>query len=94
MPSIEAFRQRPLALGAARAALERGLRIPDDLAIVGFDDIEEGRYHTPSLTTIAPDKPALARAAVSRLLHSIDGGASGPSSDVRIPHRLITRESS
>lgn len=83
-----------LALGAARAALERGLRIPEDLAIVGFDDIEEGRYHTPSLTTVAPDKAELARTAVAHLLARIEGYPLPAPDELRIPHRLVVRESS
>ncbi|GAB3764900.1 LacI family DNA-binding transcriptional regulator [Microlunatus parietis] len=57
-----------LALGAMRAALAHGVRIPQDLAIVGFDDIEDGRYSTPTLTTIVPDKEQIALVAVEMLL--------------------------
>jgi hypothetical protein len=45
-----------LALGVMRRAWECGVRVPDDLAVVGFDDIEDGRYARPSLTTVWPDK--------------------------------------
>ncbi|WP_219418370.1 LacI family DNA-binding transcriptional regulator [Pseudonocardia nigra] len=57
-----------LAQGAIRVLLAEGLRVPADVAVVGFDDIDEGRYSTPSLTTISPDKRQIARSAVSRLL--------------------------
>ncbi|WP_234356996.1 substrate-binding domain-containing protein [Streptomyces sp. NBRC 110028] len=40
-----------LALGALRALYERGLRVPEDVALMGFDDIEATRYSTPSLST-------------------------------------------
>ncbi|MFC3687529.1 LacI family DNA-binding transcriptional regulator [Aquipuribacter hungaricus] len=60
-----------LALGALRVALERGLDVPGDLAVVGFDDIEDGRYATPSLTTVSPDKAATARLAVECLADRI-----------------------
>ncbi|MFI6507441.1 substrate-binding domain-containing protein [Streptosporangium sp. NPDC050855] len=56
-----------LALGAMRVALERGLTVPGDLAVCGFDDIEDGRYATPSLTTVAPDKAEIAKRAVACL---------------------------
>lgn len=57
-----------LALGALRAALRRGVRVPEDLAIVGFDDIEDGRYSTPTLTSVSPNKRRIAELAVGLLL--------------------------
>ena len=45
-----------LALGALRTLLRRGVRVPDDIALAGSDDIEDARFCTPALTTIAPDK--------------------------------------
>jgi DNA-binding LacI/PurR family transcriptional regulator len=84
-----------LALGALRAVYEAGLKVPDDIAIVGFDDLEEGRYSIPSLTTIAPDKQRLARAAVEALAARIDApGDSIEPRDYVIPFELIVRESS
>jgi LacI family transcriptional regulator, repressor for deo operon, udp, cdd, tsx, nupC, and nupG len=56
-----------LALGALRAIHRRGLRVPDDIALVGHDDIPYGRISTPSLTTIAPHKLAIAETAVDLL---------------------------
>lgn len=82
-----------LALGAARKALELGCRIPEDLAIVGFDDIEEGRFHTPSLTTVAPRKSELGRRAVQLLLSRIEGDTLGPATNEQVPYQLIVRES-
>jgi DNA-binding LacI/PurR family transcriptional regulator len=63
-----------LALGAMHAAHRRGLRIPEDIAIAGFDDIEDGRYSNPPLTTVSPDKEALAAAAVEFLLTRLQAG--------------------
>lgn len=82
-----------LALGAMRVALSRGLRIPDDLAIVGFDDIEDGRYSTPTLTTVAPDKLSIARCAVERLIHRIESGDHSSPQEIRTSHVLMLRES-
>jgi len=67
-----------LAFGAMRTVLSHGLRVPDDVAIVGFDDIEEGRYTTPTLTTISPDKKQIAKLAVQALLRRLDGTAGRP----------------
>ena len=86
-----------LALGALRTLADRGLRVPEDLAVVGFDDVEETRYSVPTLTTVAPDKRAIARAAVQLLAERIDrrkdGGRPIAPRDVRVPHRLVVRES-
>lgn len=82
-----------LALGAMRVALSRGLHVPGDLAIVGFDDIEDGRYSTPTLTTVAPDKPRIARQAVEKLIHRIESGDHSVPKEIRVPHVLMRRES-
>ncbi|MBY8881275.1 LacI family DNA-binding transcriptional regulator [Actinacidiphila acidipaludis] len=85
-----------LALGAMRALAQHGLRVPEDVAVVGFDDTEEGRYAAVSLTTIAPDTSAIARLAVTRLVERISwDGASPPPAPVRITpgHTLVVRES-
>jgi DNA-binding LacI/PurR family transcriptional regulator len=83
-----------LALGALRVALQRGRRVPDDLAIVGFDDIEDGRYATPSLTTISPDKAAIARQAVACLADRVAREPhSGRPRRIVVEHRLVIRES-
>jgi DNA-binding LacI/PurR family transcriptional regulator len=74
-----------LALGAIRVLHERGLRIPADVAVIGFDDIEDGRYSTPSLTTVRPDKLRIADLAVGLLAERLDKGAG----HTRRPQELI-----
>lgn len=81
-----------LALGALHAARRNGIRVPEDIAIVGFDDIEDGRYGNPSLTTISPDKAEIARLAMEMLRGRLDGDQSPPR-DVRARYQLIARES-
>ncbi|GAB2656227.1 LacI family DNA-binding transcriptional regulator [Kribbella swartbergensis] len=81
-----------LALGALRTILSRGLRVPEDIALVGFDDIEDGRYSTPSLTTIRPDKTQIAEFAVTQLLRRLEGDDS-PAQEVPANYDLIIRES-
>ncbi|HVX46020.1 MAG TPA: substrate-binding domain-containing protein, partial [Mycobacteriales bacterium] len=68
----------PLALGAMRVALTRGLRVPEDIAIAGFDDSEDGLYSTPSLTTISQNKPQIAEYAVELLMARLKDGAGPP----------------
>ncbi|PWR11980.1 LacI family transcriptional regulator [Micromonospora sicca] len=82
-----------LALGALRALHEAGLRVPDDVAVAGFDDIEDGRFSIPTLTTVAPDKERIARLAVELLAGRLDGDREGPPRELTAPHRLATRES-
>ena len=82
-----------LAVGALRAAAEHGCRVPADLAVVGFDGSEEGEYTTPTLTTIAPDKAAIAEQAVERIHRRIaDDGPDGVR-EIVTPFRLEVRES-
>ncbi len=84
-----------LALGALRACHDRGFRVPEDIAIVGFDDIDEGRYSVPSLSTVSPDKEQIARLAVEMLISRFDGDAGAPHETRQYVarHQLIVRES-
>ncbi len=82
-----------LALSAIRAVRAHGLRVPDDIAIVGWDDIAEAAYYTPSLTTVRPDKAAIARTAVDRLLTLI-GGSQAADEQMTCGFDLVVRESS
>jgi DNA-binding LacI/PurR family transcriptional regulator len=83
-----------LALGALRACHEHGARVPDDVAIVGFDDIDDGRYSVPSLSTVSPDKEQIAQVAVDMLVDRLGGTTSAPARHVIAAHRLVIRESS
>ena len=81
-----------LALGAMSVLHEAGLRIPEDVAVVGIDDIEDGRYSTPTLTTIAPDKEEMSRLAVSMLLGRIKGTYQQQSECITVPFHLHVRK--
>lgn len=81
-----------LAMGVIRAVFDAGLRVPDDIAVIGIDDIEEGRFSRPSLSTVSLDIPYIARIAVGRLAARIDDPALAAQEFIA-PHGLIARES-
>lgn len=84
-----------LALGALHTAHLRGLRVPEQIAFVGFDDIEDGRFATPALTTVSPDKRQIAQRTLQCLADRIySPGNSVRPLDIVVPHRLVVRASS
>ncbi|SEL31315.1 LacI family DNA-binding transcriptional regulator [Nonomuraea pusilla] len=62
-----------MALGLLRAFHERGIRVPQDVSVVGFDDIPEAAYLIPPLTTVRPDHEEVGRRAVETLLRLVGG---------------------
>jgi DNA-binding LacI/PurR family transcriptional regulator len=81
-----------LALGALRTLLERGVRVPQDVALIGFDDIEDGRFGTPTLSTVSPNTARIAEIAVDLLAERLDE-AAGPPREVKVGHSVVPRES-
>lgn len=83
-----------LALGALHTAHVRGLRVPEDVAVVGFDDIEDGRFGRPTLTTVSPDKGQIAARALQCLADRVYSPRNDvPAADLTVPHRLVVRAS-
>jgi DNA-binding LacI/PurR family transcriptional regulator len=82
-----------VALGAISTLHARGVRVPQDVAIVGYDDIEDGAYAFPAITTISPDKSMIARTAVERLVSRVTSKVPPPGEDIRAGHQLVVRES-
>ena len=83
-----------LALGAMRALQESGRRVPEDVAVIGFDDLDEARYSIPSLTTVDPGQAWIARTAVRTLLRRIDDPvAAGPPRLLLADFTVAERES-
>jgi DNA-binding LacI/PurR family transcriptional regulator len=82
-----------LAFGALRALADAGRRVPEDVAVVGFDDVEECAYTTPSLTSIAPDKGSVADAAVQLLVQRMRTNDVIEPREVFPPYRLAVRAS-
>jgi DNA-binding LacI/PurR family transcriptional regulator len=82
----------PMAIGAMRVLHERGIRVPEDVAVVGFDDVIEGRFSAVTLTSISPDKEAIGRLAVESVLARLNGDTRPPLR-VSADYRVVERES-
>lgn len=79
-----------IAIGAIRRLNKAGLRVPDDVAVVGFDDIHASRYLSPALTTVRQDTSAAADLLVETLLRMIEGEELDPG---LLPPTLVVRGS-
>jgi DNA-binding LacI/PurR family transcriptional regulator len=85
-----------LALGLLRALHEHGRRVPDEVSVVGFDDVPESRFYIPPLTTVRPDFDAVAAASLDLLLAQINEGTQATADQPQrrvIPPSLIPRRS-
>ncbi len=80
-----------MALGILHGLHARGLRVPDDISVVGYDDIPESRHFLPPLTTVRQDFHALGRLSVTLLIAALQGDVA-PRSGM-IPPELVVRES-
>lgn len=80
-----------MAIGAMHAALNQGLRVPRDVALIGYDDLPLAAYSTPPLTTVHQPIAEMCTHAVRLLIEQIRGEA--PTDPVRLPAHLVVRES-
>ena len=87
-----------MALGVIQAARRNGMRIPEDVGIVGFDDIPESAFFWPPLTTIQQDQYNVAKLAVEEIAKIIESGWQGlepiEPQTLTLPPTLVTRQSS
>jgi DNA-binding LacI/PurR family transcriptional regulator len=81
-----------MALGVMRALAERGLRVPADVSIVGFDDVPEAGYYLPPLTTVRQDFGEVGQQALNTLVDRMSGAIS-PRLRVRVSPELVVRTS-
>jgi LacI family transcriptional regulator len=82
-----------MAMGAMNAIRAAGLRIPQDVAVVGFDDIPAAALVTPALTTVTQFQEQLGQRAAQMLLERIDGATTEGGRCVEMPAELVIRES-
>ena len=81
-----------IALGALSALWRAGVRVPGDVSVAGFDDIDEAAYASPPLTTVRFDKRAYAAAALEHVVARIEG-SDAPPARVAIPVEVVARDS-
>lgn len=82
-----------IALGLMRGLAERGLRVPEDVSVVGFDNIFASALVTPGLTTVAAPLGMLGDAAVRTIVSSLGGHAAPEQGPMSVPVRLMVRDS-
>lgn len=83
-----------VALGAMHELLMRGVKVPDEVAVAGFDDIDEARFASPSLTTVAPGMDEIAERSVGLLIDRIEGnGATANGMQLEAGFELRIRDS-
>jgi DNA-binding LacI/PurR family transcriptional regulator len=84
-----------LAFGALRVLQDRGIHVPEEVAVIGFDDVDEAQYSIPSLSTIDPGHREIARTAVRLLAERSEWGTGEgpPPRELRSQFSLIERES-
>ncbi len=80
-----------MAIGAIRAFKELGYMIPNDISIIGFDDIKIGKFIVPALTTLAQDPIMIGKTAAKLVIDQIEG--KGTSMNIALEPKLIERES-
>jgi DNA-binding LacI/PurR family transcriptional regulator len=88
-----------MALGVIHIARKKGLMIPRDIGLVGFDDISESAYFWPPLTTIRQDQYSLAKIAVEKIIKTIESIWDGaelnePATPIILSPTLVVRQSS
>jgi LacI family repressor for deo operon, udp, cdd, tsx, nupC, and nupG len=82
-----------MAIGCLHQIKEAGLRVPDDISVIGFDDIRYAAVADPPLTTISQPAEEIGRRVMLRLLHEIDKGEVPHEQQEIVPHKLVIRRS-
>ena len=80
-----------MAIGATKAVIDSGLRVPEDISIVGFDGMDESEYYNPGITTIKQPQKLMAEMSISLLIQLING--SEENKHILLDTKLIERQS-
>ena len=94
LPDAIMFHNDSMAIGGIGEALRLGIRVPEDMAIVGFDNIEESKYCVPKLTTIRQPKKQIAAKLVEMLIQQIEAKSNYIAQKHIFAPEIIIRESS
>lgn len=81
-----------IAVGAIKAIKEFGLKVPEDISIIGFDNIEEGKYLETPLTTMQMELVEMAELATNNIIDSIENDTNF-SESYNVPSTLVLRKS-
>ena len=81
-----------VAFGVLRGLADRGVKVPDDVRVIGFDDVLESQYSVPSLSSVAPDHDWMITTALDLLIAQIDGDPRDRA-EVTAPFHVVARES-
>jgi LacI family repressor for deo operon, udp, cdd, tsx, nupC, and nupG len=82
-----------MAMGCLHAVKAAGLRIPDDISVIGFDDNRYAHIMDPPLTTVRQPAYEIGERVMLRLLHEIENGRSHDAEPEIVPHELVIRDS-
>ena len=78
-----------MSLGLLHACHDAGVRVPDDLSVIGFDDIPEAAYFTPALTTVRQDFEALGHDVMATVLDVLRDEPDAPDRTSRVPELVV-----
>ena len=82
-----------MAIGAIMAIKDAGLSVPEDIAVMGFDDIPAAKLVSPALTTIAQPLESLGRRAAQMIFERLTGSAPETGRRDALPYKLVIRQS-
>ncbi|GHS97914.1 LacI family transcriptional regulator [Synergistales bacterium] len=90
-PTVILFNSDNIAIGGLKSVLEHGLKVPEDLSLVGYDGVKEAAYLPSPLTTVAQPVNEMARLAVAGLIQRLERGYKGEHINLSVTPRLVIR---